>query len=367
MIKRDKSAKHLFLPYNQFGIDIFKKEGITPYNTRNRFVNSILRPISSFQPSSKIKSESLFDVEKKLKNMTLSNKSFFNYMNKYTKLTQNFTFKTPNISLYPKKKNPKYLPIFYLQKIGYKLPEEENIKNKEKKNIDNIFDNFKNLNDIVQVNFFNENNNNLDNENGNENENEKNIIKEKPYGFKYKDTRIVYDKSKMRVQSSLFRNNNSDFNLTNINPNQTYKNKTNYNFHISKEEKRRNKVFKYFYEGDFLQSPLQRPQSKTSYILKNKKKVNKIIINDYDNNNNNNIHILYDMIKNIKDINNFSTNKTMTYNIKNYYNKEDFSFQVDIDSICLKFINQDYNENENKENLFFIYSIILLLKFFYRK
>ena len=253
MLKREKSAKHLFLPYNQFGIDIFKKETITPYNTRNRFFNSKLRPISSLRPFSKIKSESLFDIEKKLKKMTLSNKSFFNYMNKYTKLTQNFTFKTPNISLYPKKKNPKYLSIFYLQKIGYKPPEEEKLKDNQKNDNNNIFDN---LNDIEQVNLFN-NNNNLDNVN--EIDNENNIIKEKPYGFKYKDTRIVYDKSKMRVKSSLFRNNNSDFNLTNINPNQTYKNKTNFHFHISKEEKRRNKVFKYFYEGDFLKSIAKTP------------------------------------------------------------------------------------------------------------
>ena len=345
MLKREKSARNLYLPYKQFGIDIFKKEMNTPYNSRNVFFNSLLKtPMSSFRPFSKIKSDSLFDVEKKLKKMTLSNKAFLNYMNKYTKLTQNFTFKTPNISLYPKKKNPKYLPIVYLEKIGYKS-EEENINDNEKvnKNENNFINfNFKNINDIDQVNYYNNDNNKIHLDNDDDN----NFIAKKPYGFKYKDTRIVFDKSKMRAQSSLFRNNNSEFNLTNIIPNQNYKNKTNFNFHISKEEKRKNKVFKYFYEGDFLSSRLKRPQSQISYILENKKNNNNIIINDNDVNNN--INILYDMIKNIKNINNFATNKTMKYNIKNYYKKEDFTYQVDINSICLKFINQDYNENDNK-------------------
>ena len=346
MFKREKSAKNLFLPYKQFGIDILKKKVTTPYNTKNVSYNTLLRN-QSFRPLSKIKSQSFFDVEKKLKKMTLSNKSFFNYMDKYTKLTQNYTFKTPNISLYPKKKNPKYLPIFYLHKIGYKPTEEDNLNENEKSNKnEKDFINFKNINDIDQVNYVN--NENKDNNNNIDNDNDIHYIKKEPYGFKYKDTRIVYDKSKVRVQSSLFRSNNSDFNITNIKSSQNYKNKTNINFHISKEEKRRNKVFKYFYEGDFLQNRLQRPQSQMSYILQNKKKNHNITINDYDVNNN--INILYDMIKNIKNICDFSTNKTMKYNIKNYYKKEDFSFQVDIDSICLKFINQDYNENNNDNN-----------------
>ena len=343
MFRREKSAKNLFLPYKQFGIDIFKKDN----NTRN---NPLLtKPISSYRPLSKTKNESLFEVEKKLKKMTLSNRSFFNYMNKYTKLTQNFTFKTPNISMYPKKKNQKYLPISYLEKIGYKnLQQDINDENKNNyNNNENIEDKFNNLNyfnnfDKVNLDEIgNENNDEYDN-----NDDRDNTIKEKPYGFKYKDTRIIYDKSKMRVKSSLFRSNNSEFNLTNINTNQNFKNKTNFNFHINKEEKRRNKIFKYFYEGDFLQIQNQRPQSQIPHIKEKNKRKRNIVINDNDVNNN--IQMLYDMIKNIKNVNNFETNKSIKYNIKNYYKKEDFSFQADIESLCLKYINQNFNLNESE-------------------
>ena len=350
MFRREKSAKNLFLPYKQFGIDIFKKVNNIQNNNGNNVFNPLFRtPMSFYRPLSKTKSESLFEVEKKLKKMALSNKDFFNYMNKYTKLTQNFTFKTPNISIYPKKKNPKYLPIFYLEKIGYKNIEQE-IKDEDKSqsNNGNNFDNLNDYNNFDQVNLYN--NEKYNNEENEINEDEDNIIKEKPYGFKFKDTRIVYDKSKMRVKSSLFRNNNSEFNLTNIPQNQNFKNKTNFNFHISKEEKRRNKVFKYFYEGDFLDTYNQRPQSRTPFMKEKMKLKRNIEINDYDVNNN--IQILYDMIKNIRNINtnNYSTSKSMKYNIRNYYKKEDFSFQVDIESLCLKYINQDLNLNEIENN-----------------
>ena len=351
MIRREQSARNLFLPYKQLGIDLFKKNIHLPNSGKNTLFNQRFRtPISSLRPLSRTKSECLFEVEKKLKKMALSNKAFFNYMNKYTKLTQNFTFKTPNISIYPRRKNPKYLPLFYLQKVGYNIDQESNNDtNKNNNNEENNYEDSGNLNE----------NNNIDqvnydiNDNYKDNENEDNTIKEKPYGFKYKDTRIVYDKSKIRARSSLFRNsNNSEFNLTNIIPKQTVKNRTNFNFHIGKEEKRRNRVFKYFYEGDFLQSPNQRPYSIIPHKKENFRKIknNKIEINDNDVNNN--IQVLYGMIKNIKNINNFSTTKSMKYNIKNYYKKEDFSFQVDIESLCLKYISQDLNNSENKENIF---------------
>ena len=363
MFKREQSAKNLFLPYKQFGIDIFKKDNNNSSNIRNNYFNKKIArtPISSsYRPLSKAKSETLFDIEKKLKKMTLSNRSFFNYMSKYTKLTQNFTFKTPNISIYPKKKNPKYLSIFYLQKVGFDKNFEKEIINDDNKTNNNEinFDNLDNINDInkfAPINFDDnlvniKDNNDIENDNEDNKDNEENMIKEKPYGFKYKDTRIVYDKSRMRVKSSLFRNNNSDFNLTNINPSKTFKNRTNFNFHISKEEKRRNKIFKFFYEGDFLETPNQRPPMRIPHdlIKNNNRKNNNIVINDNDVNNN--IQILYDMIKNIKNINDFSTNKSIKYSIRNYYKREDFSFQLDIESICLKYKTQDLNESENNIN-----------------
>jgi hypothetical protein len=76
----------------------------------------------------KSKSASLFEVNKKIKKMTLSNKAYFNYMDKYTKLTQNFSFKKPNLSFYPNKKNENYLPIFYLKKVSSKNNSNDNNK-----------------------------------------------------------------------------------------------------------------------------------------------------------------------------------------------------------------------------------------------
>ena len=348
-MKREKSARNLFLPYKQFGIDLFKKDNNVTYNKFNSRNNPIkLRtPLSSFRQRTKTKKESLFDVEKKLKKMTLSNKAFFNYMDKYTKLTQNFTFKNPNLSLYPKKKNPKYLPIFYLQKIGYKNIEEENENDNEKTNNDNNFVSFNNNLKLKEYQNQAENlKKNEENNKGIDDNDEDNVIKEKPYGFKYKDTRIVYDKSKVRVRSSLFKGNHSEFNLTNITPNINYKKKVNFNIHKNYEVKKKNKVFRYFSEGEFLRNESSHPIFNNSHInTKNKK--NNMVINDFDVNNN--IQMLYDLIKNIKNISSLTTMKTMKYNIKNYYKKQDFSFQVDIESLCLKFINQDINEDENKE------------------
>ena len=351
-MKREKSAQNFFLPYREFGIDIFKDK--KNHSTRNAFLNKRVKtPYTHLRPMSSAKNESLFVVDKKLKKMTLSNKSFFNYMNKYTKLTQNFTFKIPDIFNYPRKKNPKYLSILYLQKFGYKDVDNENKKifndNTKSNSYNTIdFNGFEKISNISNIN--------SKKEKEKENEKKENVIKKKPYGFKYGDTRIVLDKNKMRVKSSLFRSSNSGINITNINMNQNFKNRTNFNFYISKEEKKRNKIFNYFYEGDFLQNGNQmnqRPQSKYQ-TLEAKKIADKIIINDYDVNNN--IQILFDMIKDIKkkNRNNVVTSKSMNYNIKNYFKKEDFTFHIDIESICLKFINQeDVNKskysNENNE------------------
>jgi len=47
-------------------------------------------------------------------------------MNKYSKLTQNIIFKAPNIAVYSKKKNPKYLPIFICKKLSIKHLKKNN-------------------------------------------------------------------------------------------------------------------------------------------------------------------------------------------------------------------------------------------------
>ena len=269
--------------------------------------------------------------------MSLSNKEFFNYMNKYTKLTQNFTFKSPNISTYPIKKNPKFLSIQYLKQI--------NNKSDNKDNNDNIKINNSNSSNYINFNKIN----NYDNNNNNEEK----TIQEKPYGFKYNKTRIIYDKSKIKAKSSLYKHNNSFLNITNL-PNQKNRNKKNlyYKYSSIKEEKIKNKTFKYFSEGAFLhsQSGVQIHHSIISSLdNKIKNKNSSIIIKDYDLNNN--IQILYDIIQNFKT--DLSTNKTIKYNIANYYKNENFYFQVDIESLCLKFINQEEDIEHTTSNLNF--------------
>ena len=307
-----RNKKPAYLPHKQLGIDLLKKK------TRNRLEDSSLRDqyqTSAIRLFSKTKSDSLFDIGKQLKEMTLSNRAFFNYMNKYSKLTQYFTFKIPSILSYARKKNPKYLPLFSLQKISHrnntdndederKNNNQENIKNNES----NIFE-YKYVNKSCRMK-------------------EKDKIKKKPYGFKYKDTKIILDKTKIKEKPSLFKIRDSNINITNIIPTKkikNIKNRANINFHTSKEEKKKSKIFNYFYEGDFLHSAqTQRVKSNIqSRDTKNKNKNNTVIINDYDINNN--IQLLYDMIKDIKAIKNHTFQKTMKYDIKKYYKKEDFS------------------------------------------
>ena len=51
------------------------------------------------------------NMEKKMKEITLSLHSYSKYMDDYTKLTQTYTYKSPDVSFYPLTKNEKFLPI----------------------------------------------------------------------------------------------------------------------------------------------------------------------------------------------------------------------------------------------------------------
>ena len=200
-MRREQSAKkknHSFLPYRHLMIDLFKKK------TRNKLVDKTTwrDEMSANRPTSISKSDSLFDIEKQIKKMTLSNRAFNNYMNKYTKLTQYFTFKVPSILFYPRKKNPKYLPIFYLQKIGYKKKNNDEPKDNNQEKV-----NDNHSNNALEYNYINNSSKKKENDS----------IQEKPYGFKYKDTKIVYDKNRLRLNTSFFKNNDLNYNITNIN------------------------------------------------------------------------------------------------------------------------------------------------------
>ena len=343
-----RKKKLSYLPYKQLGIDLIKKK------TRNRLEDSSLRDqcqTSAIRLFSKTKSDSFFEIGKQLKKMTLSNRAFFNYMNKYSKLTQNFTFKIPSIKSYPRKKKPKYLQLFSLQKISHKNDTDgNNDERKNNNNQENIKNNELNIFEYKYVN-------------KSCRMKEKDIIRKKSYGFKYKDTKIILDKTKIKKILSLFQIRDSNINITNIIPKKKIKKRININLHTNKEEKKKSKIFNYFYEGDFLHSAQTQRVKSNIQSRDTKNKNNTVIINDYDINNN--IQLLNDMIKDIKTIKSHTFKKTMKYDIKKYYKKEDFSFQVDIDSICLKFMNQDKKENNKYESPQKLYLPFEYLPLFY--
>ena len=140
--------------------NIFKKEGdYFPYkifqdndeNEKNYYSNN------SIKIHHKRKRKVALDIYKVLKSVTLSSDIFLNYMDDYNNLTQDYCFKTPKNSVYPLRKNLRYLSLASIQdiqtkskknkrpmsakvytnaKLGKKkIKLKEKNKNKEKRNI----------------------------------------------------------------------------------------------------------------------------------------------------------------------------------------------------------------------------------------
>ena len=74
----------------------------------------------SFRPNS--------GIEKRMKEITLSLNSYSKYMNTYTKLTQTYSYKSPNVLFYPLTKNEKYLPISHKRNFSSKPGRPKNFK-----------------------------------------------------------------------------------------------------------------------------------------------------------------------------------------------------------------------------------------------
>ena len=192
---------------------IFSKSSLTPLNfpkNRNK-INYIFpnRPFTSITRDDREVSL----ISKNMKSMTLSNESYSNYINYYSNLTQDHTFKTPRIINYPIRKNEQYLPITSQQNMG------SFITTGRGRNY--VFENF--LKDVEN----------------------KRII-EKPYGFKYGETKI-----RLRPKTTNSTINPKEFqNLceTNIFESELLKQigLKNIDMYNSFEEK--NKNFKYFNE-----------------------------------------------------------------------------------------------------------------------
>ena len=103
--------------------NIFKKGGdYFPYkifqdndeNEKNYYNNN------SIKVHHKRKRKIALDIYKVLKSVTLSSDIFLNYMDDYNNLTQDYCFKTPKNSVYPLRKNLRYLSLASIQDIQTK-------------------------------------------------------------------------------------------------------------------------------------------------------------------------------------------------------------------------------------------------------
>ena len=133
--------------------------------------NSKYRPLTTLKKNSP---RIISSISKSLKSVTLSSQLYGNYINFYSNITQEYTFKTPHVTKYPLLKNEKYLPIT-LQNFS---TDKNNKTEKKKLIIDN------NNTKSIFLSFMRET------------KNRKKVIEEKPYGFKYGNTKIRFDRAK---------------------------------------------------------------------------------------------------------------------------------------------------------------------------
>ena len=259
-----KKKKKYYFPYKIFNVESKSKS-----QTNITKANLILNPLNSKNRSG-IK---VNDYVKKLKSTILSNKIFSKYMDNYIGQTQDFCFKSPECTIYPMKKNFQYLPIDIKRNLSV-----QEVTSDERRN----------------------------------NRDQANSVIEKPYGFKYKKTKI--------------RINNKDY------------------YHHSSAEKLKSKIFLNFSEG----------------MNYSEKVLNAIGLRNIDISNNseiikNNLNYLHESLININLLENFTSSKSIDYKIKNNFNKEDMLFNINVFSLCFNFYEIEQNKKsdnieDNKEN-----------------
>jgi len=126
-----------------------------------------IRPLTTY---SRIPS-AVSSISKSLKSVTLSSQLYGNYINVYSNITQDHTFKTPRVTKYPLLKNEKYLPITLHPSTAKETSKEKASTSTDVSN--SIFLSY--MKEIKQ---------------------RKKVIEEKPYGFKYGQTKIRFDRAK---------------------------------------------------------------------------------------------------------------------------------------------------------------------------
>ena len=276
-----KKKKKYYFPYKIFNVERKTKSQENVFEKDNSKINSV-NLVNR-------KNVEVNNFVKKLKSTILSSKVFSKYMDNYIGQTQDFCFKSPGNTVYPIKKNFQYLPI-NLQKS---------------QSIDEIDESKK------------------------VNENEINKVFEKPYGYKYKKTKIVINKDK-------------DI------------------YHHNSQEKIKSKIFMSFSEGNFYSNELLKTFGLNNIDINNNLEVIK-----------NNFEYLHESIINIQSLQNFTTTNSIEFKIKNHFNNEDIQFNMNIFSLCFKFyeiknnndtVNIDDVKKLKKHKLYFPFK---LLPFFY--
>ena len=273
-MEKIKKKMKLYFPYKLFDIEGRSKSQISLFKRPD------IAPISS--PMGMNNKKGVNNYSKKLKSTILSSKIFSQYMNNYVRLTQDFSFKSPSNTYYPLKKNYHLLPL------------------KERRN-----------------SAFDENKTNIDDN--------KNSVIEKPYGYKYKKTKIVINNTK--------------------------------ELHRSASEKIRAKIFLNFSEGQHYHKILLK-----TFGLKN------IDINNCKNVIKDNYDYLQQCLKDLVSNENFESEKDFEFKIRNKYKNEDIIFNMRIFSICLNFyeLNEKNEKNSNKKlNKKKLYFPFKLLPLFY--
>ena len=253
-----KKKKKYYFPYKLFDIEKRAKSQVSLFKTIDK------APFSS--PLISKNKLGIYNYSKKLKSTILSSKIFSYYMDNYLGQTQDFCFKSPSNMFYPIKKNFQLLPL---------NSKKYNIFEESKTSYENL------LNSVV----------------------------EKPYGYKYKKTRII------------IKDNNTK------------------ELHHSASERLKAKIFIKFSEGDHYHKVLMK-----TFGLKN------IDINNSKNVIKDNYNYLKECLKNLYNVENFISEKDFEFKIRINWEDDDIIFNMKIFSLCLNFYKSNY-EKEGEKNV----------------
>ena len=358
-------------------------EQINPYkifemSSKNLFKKKLFHKAFS-SPSSTIIKNSLYltpIITKKMKQITLSNHKYKKYISSYDKITMESCFKTPNNTLYPKRKNPQFMSLSCIKRKPITNKKIRNSNAPLYSNNKSSFNNHTNFENQMLKNFSNDNiklNISINKEENLDSNIEEANIEETSYGFKYKDTKIITNIKKYKEKIDFRKLRMKDYKLV---PNFWKKQSKDY-------QKKDSTFFSSFINGNFFDNNKRKKMngfnkgfSRYEGFDDNKEEFKNYDLN-YSNNENKdyfmkkeqNILFLFDEMKSIgNDLNNNNDindiyNKKVDINMKSP--KANYNFLLEIKSICLKFTEFNPKENFKKMEKQKIYLPFKYLPLFY--